>query len=63
MLAMLLQNFNFSLDDPDYTLKYRQTLTMKPRDFKVRAPIVTLMIRNGEIDSYPLKLTADTTDL
>ncbi|KAK0383745.1 hypothetical protein NLU13_9656 [Sarocladium strictum] len=39
MLAMLLQNFNFSLDDPEYTLKHRQTLTMKPRDFKVRASL------------------------
>lgn len=37
MLAMILQNFRIELDDPEYELQFRQTLTMKPKDFKIRA--------------------------
>jgi cytochrome P450/NADPH-cytochrome P450 reductase len=35
--AMLLQNFNFSMDDPSYTLQIKQTLTIKPKGFYMRA--------------------------
>lgn len=35
--AMLLQNFNFSMDDPSYQLQIKQTLTIKPKDFFMRA--------------------------
>jgi len=42
VLAMLFQNFDFQFDDPSYTLKIKQTLTVKPDDFKVRA-----ILRNG----------------
>ncbi|KAH8660589.1 cytochrome P450 [Xylariales sp. PMI_506] len=36
-LAVLMQNFNLVLDDPGYILRYQQTLTRKPKDFKIRA--------------------------
>ncbi|PWY87956.1 fatty acid hydroxylase [Aspergillus sclerotioniger CBS 115572] len=36
-IALLLQNFNFQLDDPSYDLRIKQTLTIKPLDFKMRA--------------------------
>ncbi|PVI05918.1 NADPH-cytochrome P450 reductase-like protein [Periconia macrospinosa] len=35
--AMLLQNFNFTMDDPSYQLHIKQTLTIKPKDFFMRA--------------------------
>ncbi|KAI0124807.1 cytochrome P450 [Xylariales sp. AK1849] len=42
VMAMLLQNFNFVLDDPTYHLAYKQTLTIKPKGFYMRA-----MLRDG----------------
>lgn len=39
VVAMLLQNFNFMMDDPNYTLKIKQTLTIKPKDFFMRATL------------------------
>jgi cytochrome P450/NADPH-cytochrome P450 reductase len=36
-LAVLVQNFNFVMDNPSYTLHVAQTLTVKPKDFYVRA--------------------------
>jgi cytochrome P450/NADPH-cytochrome P450 reductase len=39
MLVMLLQNFNLELDDPSYELQFKQTLTIKPKDFKIRASL------------------------
>lgn len=41
-IALLLQNFNFLFDDPNYTLTLQQTLTIKPKDFYMRA-----VLRNG----------------
>ncbi|KAH8660283.1 cytochrome P450 [Xylariales sp. PMI_506] len=38
-LAMLFQNFNFVLDDPDYVLDHVQTLTLKPKDLRIRATL------------------------
>ncbi|KAF3070556.1 hypothetical protein GL218_00250 [Daldinia childiae] len=38
-IAMLLQNFNFVLDDPSYTLAIKQTLTIKPKGFRMRATL------------------------
>lgn len=35
--AVLLQNFNFIMDNPAYTLRISETLTIKPKDFKIRA--------------------------
>lgn len=37
VLAMLFQNFDFEFDDPNYTLSLKQTLTVKPANFKVKA--------------------------
>ncbi|RYP37718.1 hypothetical protein DL766_001367 [Monosporascus sp. MC13-8B] len=37
VMAMLLQNFNFVLDDPNYNLRLKQTLTIKPHNFQMRA--------------------------
>jgi cytochrome P450/NADPH-cytochrome P450 reductase len=36
---LLLQNFNFSADDPSYKLAYKQTLTIKPKDFFMYATL------------------------
>ncbi|KXJ93884.1 bifunctional unspecific monooxygenase/NADPH--hemo protein reductase [Microdochium bolleyi] len=41
-MAMMLQNFNFVMDDPNYNLVYKQTLTIKPSNFYMRA-----IIRDG----------------
>ncbi|KAF2176744.1 NADPH-cytochrome P450 reductase-like protein [Zopfia rhizophila CBS 207.26] len=35
--AILLQNFNFTMDDPSYQLQVKQTLTIKPKGFNMRA--------------------------
>lgn len=37
VLALLLQNFNFTEKDPSYQLQIKQTLTIKPKDFYMRA--------------------------
>ncbi|KAK2037420.1 bifunctional P-450:NADPH-P450 reductase [Colletotrichum somersetense] len=37
--AMMLQNFDFVLDDPDYSLELKQTLTIKPQDLRMRATL------------------------
>jgi cytochrome P450/NADPH-cytochrome P450 reductase len=37
--ALLLQNFNFRFDDPSYTLQIKQTLTIKPKNFFMRASL------------------------
>ncbi|KAK9327395.1 cytochrome P450 [Lipomyces starkeyi] len=37
VMSMLLQTFNFVMDDPNYQLQHKQTLTIKPRDFYMRA--------------------------
>lgn len=39
VLAMLLQNFDFQLDDPSYTLRIKQTLTIKPLNLKMRSTL------------------------
>lgn len=39
VVAILLQNFNFQLDDPSYTLRINETLTVKPKDFQMRATL------------------------
>ncbi|CAM1509566.1 Fc.00g033050.m01.CDS01 [Cosmosporella sp. VM-42] len=37
VMVMLLQNFDFIMDDPNYQLDIKQTLTIKPKDFYMRA--------------------------
>ncbi|SPQ24102.1 e2a51f95-6abf-42a6-9920-1dc86cb453bc [Thermothielavioides terrestris] len=39
VMTMLLQNFDFALSDPSYELRYKQTLTTKPKDFYMRATL------------------------
>ncbi|KJZ78080.1 hypothetical protein HIM_02717 [Hirsutella minnesotensis 3608] len=39
VVAMLFQNFNFTLDDPNYNLELQETLTIKPKDFFMRASL------------------------
>ncbi|KAF7544858.1 hypothetical protein G7046_g9692 [Stylonectria norvegica] len=38
-MVMLFQNFNFTMDDSNYHLEIHQTLTLKPRDFNMRASL------------------------
>ncbi|KZL74072.1 bifunctional p-450:NADPH-p450 reductase, partial [Colletotrichum tofieldiae] len=40
--AILLQNFNFTMDDPNYQLKISESLTIKPKGFHMRGTL-----RNG----------------
>lgn len=37
--ALILQNFDLTLDDPTYEMKVVQTLTLKPKDFYMRAKL------------------------
>jgi cytochrome P450 / NADPH-cytochrome P450 reductase len=37
VLAMMLQRFDFVLDDPSYTLRIHETLTIKPDGLRIRA--------------------------
>ena len=39
--ALILQNFDITLDDPAYEMKIVQTLTIKPKDFYMRAKLRT----------------------
>lgn len=38
-VAMLFQNFNFTMDDPSYVLTMQETLTIKPKDFRMHATL------------------------
>ena len=38
-MVILLQNFNFRFDDAHYKLQIKQTLTIKPKDFFMRATL------------------------
>jgi cytochrome P450/NADPH-cytochrome P450 reductase len=51
--ALLLQNFNLQLDDPNYQLQIKQTLTIKPKDFYMRA-----ILRDGVDATYLEKALA-----
>lgn len=39
VMALLFQFFNFTLDDSQYTLQVAFTLTIKPKDLKMRATL------------------------
>ncbi|CEN59881.1 hypothetical protein ASPCAL02322 [Aspergillus calidoustus] len=39
VMIMLLQNFDFSWADANYDLKYKQTLTIKPKDMYMKASL------------------------
>ncbi|KAK8079173.1 cytochrome p450 [Apiospora phragmitis] len=38
-IAMILQNFNVELADPDYEMKIVQSLTIKPKDFNIKVSL------------------------
>ncbi|KAF7535706.1 hypothetical protein G7Z17_g13162 [Cylindrodendrum hubeiense] len=38
-MAMLFQNFNFTMHDPNYQLQIKETLTLKPDNFEMRASL------------------------
>ncbi|KAI6345444.1 hypothetical protein MCOR25_011031 [Pyricularia grisea] len=38
-MAMLLKNFDLSMDDPEYKLKIKHLLTIKPEGFNIRAKL------------------------
>lgn len=48
VVAIILQNFDVQLDDPGYQMRIKQTLTVKPKDFYIKATL-----RNG---ANPTKL-------
>jgi cytochrome P450/NADPH-cytochrome P450 reductase len=59
--AMLLQSFDLSMSDPGYRLKTKQTITMKPEGFRMRArlrPDVALSTLQRPLSSTTI---ADTT--
>lgn len=39
VMAILFQNFNFTMEDPNYRLEVQETLTLKPKDFNMRASL------------------------
>lgn len=39
VLAMTLQYFNFTPDDPQYSLQISSSLTIKPKSFSMRATV------------------------
>lgn len=39
VVAILLQNFNFQMDNPSYDLRIKQSLTVKPKDFHMKATL------------------------
>lgn len=39
VVALILQNFDMRMDDPNYELRIVQTLTIKPKDFFMRATL------------------------
>ncbi|KAJ5639427.1 Oxidoreductase FAD/NAD(P)-binding [Penicillium longicatenatum] len=58
VVAILLQNFNFQMANPSYDLRIKQTLTIKPKDFEMKAslrdgldPTHLSMTLNGSADA------------
>ncbi|KAF2100345.1 NADPH-cytochrome P450 reductase-like protein [Rhizodiscina lignyota] len=60
-VALILQNFDLSLDDPKYEFKVVQTLTIKPKDFfmraKLRPGIVATQLQESLMASAPTDLS------
>ncbi|KAJ5623213.1 Oxidoreductase FAD/NAD(P)-binding [Penicillium lividum] len=55
VVAILLQNFNFQMANPSYDLRIKQTLTIKPKDFEMKASL-----RSG-LDTTHLSMTLSGT--
>lgn len=56
VLALLLQNFNFTMEDASYQLQVKLALTVKPKDFYMRAHL-----RNGISATSLERALASTT--
>lgn len=71
VVAMLVQHFDFTMDDPSYTLHLKQTLTIKPKDFYVHAKLRNDMsatqfeqkIRSGVATPVKSHQTVDASNL
>lgn len=55
VVAILLQNFNFQMDNPSYDLRIKQTLTIKPKDFFMKATL------RGNLDPTKLSMLLSGT--
>jgi len=55
VVAILLQNFNFQMANPSYDLRIKQTLTIKPKDFEMKASL------RGGLDPTHLSMTLSGT--
>ena len=58
VVAILLQNFQFFPEDPSYQLRFKQTLTIKPKNFNMRAQLR----RGRELPTLERSLYAGPTD-
>lgn len=61
--ALLLQFFDFKASDPSYILKVKQTLTIKPQDFKMRATMrnESLLENLGQVSGSATARVPDAT--
>ncbi len=71
MLATIIQRFDIVMEDPSYTLQLKQTLTIKPLNFRIHAiprtgkpkllamPSNTLRQTNEKIDISTPSATED----
>lgn len=57
IIAMLLQNFVFEMADPTYELQIRETLTIKPENFKLKAKLR----RGGNATDFQSELQSSGT--
>ncbi|RYO83950.1 hypothetical protein DL766_000991 [Monosporascus sp. MC13-8B] len=55
-MAMIFQNFDLVLDDPDYKLEHKQTLTIKPKGLYARATL------RDDLDPAKLKRRLEGTE-
>lgn len=57
VLMMMLQRFDFALDDPGYQLKVHETLTLKPENLKIRARLrrSSASLSRGVTDLRPVQ--------
>jgi cytochrome P450/NADPH-cytochrome P450 reductase len=60
VIVTVLQKFDLSLVDPSYTLELKQSLTIKPKDFYIRATPRTAVPRLHATPSSGLKQAGDT---
>lgn len=61
--AMLLQTFNFTMQDPSYNLAFKQTLTIKPKGFYMRATLRNKDITPTKLEQSLVSQTPVSTDI